>query len=452
MGTATLRITLQSRRWRVAFFVLRVAAEAGWLSVVYAAAAVLMSHTLPALGPFEIAGFVTVGLVVGRISRNNPGAGAVLLICFAIAGGVLGWLADSNVWLAMPNLSRALGLHIAGWVAAVAIIRGSVVATDERAPFQLESLMGFMPLLIGFLWAYTTFAVRPALWLPFAVGAMWGTVWFLSASLVAIGLARLEILHRDVVDAHRKRAWRWLVVAIGLGVIPIAIPLAILSGIPLSALLSPVTGPVQFGLGLLVYPLIFIVWILTAILSPIAPGVGEFLDQLGAAIAARRQPTPQESSAVGVILGLVLWTVTVSILVYAIYYIARWMLSRRDTRLVAEDDQAGGLTHEIVRPAPDAKPVAAPRKRRKASPHDVVGAYVAAVEELEKDPDYARRDSETPAQHATRLRRKGIEIAPDLGRLAAGYQLARYAERPINPFENLRAISRLQRIKRAIRS
>jgi hypothetical protein len=451
MGTATLRLTLQSRRWRVAFFVLRVAAESGWLSVVYAGAAVLMSKTAPVLGPFEIAGFVAVGLLVGRISRTNPGVGAVLLIGFAIAGGVLGWLADNNVWLTLPNLPRALGLHIAGWVASVAVIRGSLVAVDERAPFQLESLMSFMPLLIGFLWAYTTFAVRPGLWLPFAVSAMWGTVWFLSASLVAIGLARLEILHRDVVDPHRKRAWRWIVVVIGLGVIPIAIPLAILSGIPLSALLSPVTGPVQFGFGLLVYPLIFIVWILTAILSPIAPGVGEFLDRLGQAIAARGRPEPQESSTIGVILGLALWTVTVVVLIYAIYYIARWMLSRRDTRLIADDDQAGGLTHEIVMPSPDKKP-AAHRKRRKLSPHDAVGAYIAAIDELDKDPDYARRESETPAQHAARLRRRGTEIAPDLGRLAAGYQIARYAERSINPFENVRAMSRLQRIKRALKA
>ncbi|MEO6350972.1 MAG: hypothetical protein ABIP53_10010, partial [Candidatus Limnocylindrales bacterium] len=77
-GAAALRVALQSRRWRVAFFVLRVAAEAGWLSVVYAAAAVVMSHTPPVLGPFEIAGFVGVGLVIGRISRSSPGAGAVL--------------------------------------------------------------------------------------------------------------------------------------------------------------------------------------------------------------------------------------------------------------------------------------------------------------------------------------------------------------------------------------
>jgi hypothetical protein len=448
-----LRRPVDVNRWNVALAALRIAAEAGWLTVLYASAAALASHTRPLIGPLEFFAFVAAGVGIGRVARTRVEIGAVLLIGGALLGGVLGWLADENARLLLADPPRALGLHLAGWIAGIAVIRGSIVSVGNRAASQLEGMIAVVPLALGLIWAYTSFAVRPGLWLPFAVGAMWGTVMYLSSSLVAIGMARLKVLHRDLADDRTKRAWRWLVFAVGFGVIPIAIPLGILSGIPLSDLLTPVTGPVQWVIGLLRFPLIFVVWILTEILSPLAPGVGKMLDQLGKAIARRGVPVDQEATPLGNAIGIILLLVTAGLLVFAIFRVARWMLTRREMKAREDQSVGGGLEREIVLPARVAPKRGAARHRpRRGTPHDVVAAYVAALGEMEGDPTYARQPAETPAQHAARIRRAGAAGAPDLARLAAGYQLARYAARPISALENLRALGRFQRIRRAIRS
>ena len=443
-----------SRRWLIALVGLRVAAEAGWLTVVYAALAVLMGKRDPILGPVELGLLVLGGFFIGRFGRRHPELGAVLLLAGLLGGGVLGWLASPEAREVMGlDIPRALGAHLAGWIGGVAVLRGTVITADERAAFQLEGLLKTVPPALGFVWAYTTFAVRADLWLAFAISAMWGTVFFLSTALVGIGMARLNELHREVDDIRQKRAWRWLVMAVGFGIIPIAIPLAILSGIPLSDLMNPLVGPAQWAIGLLRFPLMLIIALLTEVLRPVAPGVGDLLDQLGRTIAARQQEAeqPQEQSTIGVILGLILWIGTVLIVAFALYKIARWLLTRKqllDEELTATPT---GLQHEIVLPTPPEKPAPAPARRRRAAAHDAVSAYVEAVAELEGRPELARQPAETPAAHAARLRRMKAD-GVDLSRLAADYQLARYAGRPISRLENIRALTRLQRLRRLLRA
>ena len=442
------------RRWLVALVGLRVSAEAGWLTVVYAALAVLMGKRDPILGPAELGLLVVGGFFIGRFGRRHPELGAVLLLAGAVAGGVLGWLGSPEARDLMGlDLGKALGAHLAGWIGGVAVLRGTIITADERAAFQLEGLLKTVPAALGFVWAYTTFAARADLWLAFAISAMWGTVLFLSTGLVGMGMARLNELHREVDDVRQKRAWRWLVMAVGFGIVPVAIPLAILSGIPLSDLMNPVVGPAQWVIGLLRFPLMLIIGLLTEVLRPVAPGLGDLLDQLGAAIARRQEEAeqPQETSTIGVILGLVLWIVTVLIVAFALYRIARWLLTRK--QLIDEEvaDTPTGLEHEIVLPTPPERPVPAAVRRRRPAAHDAVTAYVEAVAELEQRPDLARQPAETPAAHAARLR--GMETqGVDLSRLAADYQLARYAGRPISHLENIRALTRLQRIRRLLRA
>ena len=83
---------------------------------------------------------------------------------------------------------------------------------------------------------------------------------------------------------------------------------------------------------------------------------------------------------------------------------------------------------------------------------EAVGAYIAALGELDHNPDYARAAAETPAGHAARMQVAAMPGRAELARLAADYQLARYAERQLNRPENRRAVARFERLRRLLRS
>jgi hypothetical protein len=261
-----------------------------------------------------------------------------------------------------------------------------------------------------------------------------------------------------VLDHTQRRGWRLLVGVIGFGIVPIAVPIGILSGIPISALVTPVVGPLQFVLSLLVIPLSFIVWIVAETLRPFAGPLGELLDQIQRANEERERRQQAEQLAndlisdVMTIVGLALWAFTILVLVIAIYGVARWLLRRRHVFVEDLDDGDADTEHAILVPIADQKQSLRRRGRRPSAPHDAVAAYLGALAELEDHPDLARLPTETPAQHAARLRASGMDGAREVARLAAAYQLARYGERRITVLENVRAVSRFQRVRRLLRA
>jgi hypothetical protein len=91
------------------------------------------------------------------------------------------------------------------------------------------------------------------------------------------------------------------------------------------------------------------------------------------------------------------------------------------------------------------------RRRRRAGPVDAPTAYLALLNDLERDEDLRRDPAETPAEHARRLRaeRRG---AVGLDLLAADYELARFAGVRLTAAENRRGIARWRRLRRAMRS
>jgi MFS family permease len=430
---------------------LRVVAEAGWITVVYAALAVIVSKQQPILGPIEFIGFVLGGVVVARVGRRYSTVGPVLLILAFLATGAVGWLASDKAFALLPNLPKAMGVHFAGWIAAVAILRGAVINTGEHAAEEVERMLRIVPVSLAVLWAYVAIAAQPVLWLSFAVSALWGTVAFLAAAVTSIGMARLNMLHSGPVDPRQRRGWRWLVTAIGFGIVPVAVPIAVLSGIPLSAMLTPIGGPLNLVLDLIAIPLSAIVWLLSLILAPVAGPLGQFLDELQRRLAARQQFTTQtEESLLGTLLGLSMWIFTIFIVLLAIFMVARWLLRRKQPKEIELDPVAADTVRDIVVPVPELK-VAPIRHRRRGAPHDAVAAYLSALVELESHEDLARQPSETPAQHAARFRRANADAGTDFARLAAGYQLARYGERRITALENVRAVGRFQRLRRVLR-
>jgi Domain of unknown function (DUF4129) len=431
---------------------LRVLAEAGWITVVYAAAAVMVSHIEPILGPIEFSIFVLFGALVAWIGRRSEGFGPFLLIIAVIAGGALGWLMSSEARDLLPNLPAAFDVNLAGWLAGVAVLRGAIINIGEKAAEEIERLLRTVPVALAVIWAYVTIAAQRDLLLPFAVTAMWGTVTFLSASVISVGLARLNVLHAGVVDDNQRRGWRWIVAGVGLAIVPIAIPIGLLSGIPLAALVTPIGGPLQLLGSILVIPLQIIVFILSEIFRPIAGPLGQFLDELNARMNGRIPPKAEETNNLGVLLGLALWVFTIFVVLLAIYMIAKWLLRRKDGLSDELDAEDADTERVIVMPTYEPKHDVARSRRRRGAPHDAVQAYMSALHELDSNPDYARQTSETPAGHAQRLRRMGAPGNADLARLAVDYQLARYGERRITSLENVRAVSRFQRFRRLLRT
>jgi hypothetical protein len=330
------------------------------------------------------------------------------------------------------------------------------VDTGENAAEDLQKLLRTVPIGLALIWAYTAFAAPPELWLSFAVNAMWGTIAFLSSAIVSIGLARLNVLHSGLADERQRRGWRWLVIGVGFVIVPIAVPIGVLAGIPLAELAAPVVGLFQFALSLLAYPLAGIIFLLSLVLRPIAEPLAQFFEDVGDRMGEPQPaPSPEEASIIGTLLGLAIWFITIFVILMAIFYVARWLLSRRRGLDPEQDPVLTDTERAIVVPEEPAKAQSARRFRRRGSPHDVVAAYMSAIGELETHPDMARLPNETPAQHARRLRRvDGVdpELAADLARLAAGYQLARYGERRITSLENVRAVGRFQRVRRLLRA
>jgi len=209
-----------------------------------------------------------------------------------------------------------------------------------------------------------------------------------------------------------------------------------------------------FLAGVLSIPLQIVVGLLTAVLSPFAGGVGDFLDQIGHALGNTiGRPRTFESSPVSMALGILLIVFVVLVNALAIYFFVRWLLLRRNTVAPETDPLAPPMERAIVRPSRDPRPAAGrPRFGRRAQARDAVSAYLAALAELDSRSQYARLPSETPAAHARRVRLMGMPGGAELSRLAADYQLARYGDVDINQPEDRRAVVRFERLRKLIRA
>lgn len=442
------------RHWALAGTALRIAAEAGFLATLYAAAAVLLEGSVPLIGPTEFILLVGLGALVGHFGQDRPEFGAPALIFAVLGAGIACWLASPIArGLLADHFGAAMITHGIGWIGAFAVLRGSVIRGGANGAYQLEALLRSLLPFVAVLWAVTTLFVQRPLWPSFVAYAMWGSLALIVAGLAGIGLVRLNLLHAQVREIRVRQLWRWLVLAAAISVVPLAVPFAVLAGVPVDVLLQPLTGPVMLIIGLLIIPFAFLIDVLVALLTPVASSLAHFLDELRDRLLNRQrtQVEPVEPSIVTTLIGVAIAAVVIFVIVSAIYLLARWLLTRDEGAEAPKQTMDGFVEHAIVVPTPvPPRPRAAARHRRGAA-HDAVGAYVSAIDELAAHPDWARVASETPAQHSLRVRAADMPGSPEFSRLAADYQLARYAERPITPREDRRALSRLDRLRHALR-
>jgi hypothetical protein len=121
-----------------------------------------------------------------------------------------------------------------------------------------------------------------------------------------------------------------------------------------------------------------------------------------------------------------------------------WM---RRTR--APDDLAVAETRMVDRSGEPRPRRRVRRPHRRPDPTDAVEAYVALLHDIERDPDLRRALSETPAEHAARLRDAGFEgLSLDL--LAADYAIARDAGRILSAGEDRRGVDRWRRLRASL--
>ena len=440
---------------RVLLPTVQVLAEGGWLAVVYAALQAF-SGEIPRIGPIELALLAWMGLAWGRRSRwQSAGAEAIGLPALMLLGGAVGWLLAPEVRTLLVNGQplEALGTHYAGWVGAIAVWRGDAHRArddDDQMAGQLLrwAVPGLaIPWLIGH--ALTAGAAEVA----FTSAAFMGTVVFTGSAFTAMGLARLEAVRQATgSDWRSNRSWLLLVLGVALALTAVGIPAAAFLGVPASALLVALSGPLRIILLVLLVistPVIVVIAALTELVWALLPhgdGTAPVLELpkffvVDPSDVVSDAPTVIVFSAV-----ILLLVIELAILAFIIYL--RWQEKRR-YRFAPED---AFEEREIIVPPPAPAPAAISqrRARQRADPSDPMGAYLVALEALERDGRWPRRATETPASHADRVAGEGLP-GNALSRLAAAYQLVRYGERRLGSREAGRSRGRLARLRDILR-
>ena len=426
--------------------VLQALADGAWIAVAYAAAQVAAGDA-PVVGPLELALLAGVGMAWARRRRwldpTSDLAGAVIL---AILGGALTWFLDTDVRVALlaGDTDTAFATHLPGWIGAVAVLRGRTHASRDDDEDQQDRLLRFGIPALAIPWLVGHLAADGPLERAFVASAFISTLLFAASAFTALGLARLELVRRSSGDQPRsQRSWLLLVGGVALGVSLIGVPTAILLGVPVSALTAAVVGPLRvlvLSLLLLTTPLIVAIAALTSLLGPILPRGFELpiirLPNL------RVDPTEVSSTPTIVFFAILALLFLAELTAIGLYLWYRM----RERRRAETEELAGFEERSIIRPPEAATPPRpAGRRARGIDPSTPAGAYLAALEMVGRDERLRRAASETPASHLRRV--AGAVAGPTLARLAAGYQLDRYAGRQLTGRERRRAVSRLARIR-----
>jgi len=426
-------------------------AEGGLLAVV-AAALQAMFGEVPIIGPFEFAILAGAGMGWARRARwRGPAGEAFGLPVLAVAAGTMAWLLAPEVRVALiqGDPGAALAAHPGGWIGALAVWRGHAHHSRVVDEEVQDQLMRWGLPVVAVAWLIGDLAAGRAgsgIQEAFTALAFIGSLMFVGSGVLALGLARLATVRGDGPGGG---SWFGFVLLVALGVTVLGIPAALFLGVPLEALVVALVAPIRV-LGALVVLLLSPVILLAAIFIDLARGIlpegfGQGTIQLPTIEIGATQPP---SSLPGILFFVVISIIILlELAAVALYIWWRWRERRRMEALLGQVAEERSVVFDRP-PRPRREPKApAPARGDRSDP---VGAYLAALDALAADGRWARRAAETPRQHLARVT-PSAPAAPALARLAAGYQLLRYAGLPLGSRERRRAAGRLARLERALR-
>lgn len=431
---------------------LAIVAEAAWLAVL---AGLVAEYTLqePHLAIGVLALFVLAGVLSARFLAERAGDRwpTVALLLVAVAG-LIGWLSSpvAATRLGESGVFAALGLNVAGWVAALALLRGFAHANLPVSATTLATLFGVgVPCLAAA--ALAGGMITEPHRTRFLADATVAVVIFAGTSILALAIARLAAVGAGAgFDWRRNPAWVVLLVVLVVTTLAVAVPASGAS--PLIALIAGTAVGPALVIGLIVgfnrsavrtiaFAVLAAVLIVAAIRFFASGGLFEIRLSLdgttgGQPVATEPGPASQVGLAVVVVLA------TILVLVLARLWMRRGPPEAVDVVEVRRIDQGPG---ETARP----RRSALRRVRPMADPRDAVEAYVRLLADLDGRIGIRREPTETPAAHAARLRAAGTtDLSLDL--LAADYALARFGGVGLSGPEDRRAVDRWRRLRRSL--
>jgi len=436
-------------RWpaRILLPAAQALAEGSLLAVVYAALQAAGGE-VPYVGPIELGALTAAGMAWGRRARwRSPTAVALGLPVLAIVAGLLGWLLDPDVRLALVggNVLLAMSQHLPGLLGALAFWRGESHHSREEDAGSIDRLLRWAVPGLAVPWLIGYAAATGRLEEDFAAAAFMATVLFVGSAFTALGLARLEAVRLSTGSEWRaNRSWLLMILGLAGALTLLTIPAAAFLHIPARSLLSTLAGPLQTLLLLVVLltaPIFLLAAVVAALLRSLLPEgfrLGRF--SLPSFDLSGRGQSPDVVFIILTVIVAAMFLIDFLVIVWVIWESLRERWRRLNDADPVFEERA------IVVPAsvPSARgPALASRKRGHFSTDDAAGAYLAALEALEADGRWPRREHETPAAHLSRSASEGL-TAPAFRRLALAYQLVRYSPRPLPAREQLRAGGRLR--------
>jgi hypothetical protein len=419
-----------------------IVAEAAWVSVLAGLVQAVGLHP-GALGLATFIAFVAAGAVLARLVGRRLGERwPTIGLALTLVAAVIGWLIpeETRAAMAQGGLEAAIGASPGGFVAGLALLRGYAHASLPLAESTVERLLA-----IGFpvvaLAALLGGAVAEPARSAFQADAFGAAIVLAGTTALALPLVRLtSVGRRDRLDWRRNPVWLTLLAVL------------VVAGLIAGAQIAPVARRgLELVFGLALAPALVIglllgvdpVWRrvigLFGLVAVAIVVVGHFLgDKTPNPPVTNAPATPfLPASDPAVSIGIGMFVLGLAFLIVLVL-IRAWMRQRPD--VVTDVDEVRWIDRG------EADRDDRPRFRRwrrlsRRSPATAVEAYVALMADIADRRGVAREPSETPAEHARRLRgdRTG---AFGLDLLAADYALARYGGLPLGQREDQRAVRR----------